>query len=68
MGPGADDRLLVFLDMMVLDTVLEALADIAKMVSLIFFMEFKSKSLCSIVFFPLFCNLNLPPLLLSAAF
>jgi hypothetical protein len=39
MGPGADDRVLVSLDVMVLDAVLEPAADIAKMVSLIFFLE-----------------------------
>ncbi len=40
MGPGADDGVPVLLDVMVLDAVLEPLAGIAKMVSLIFFLEF----------------------------
>jgi hypothetical protein len=69
MGPGTDDGVLVLLNVIVLvDNVLKPLADIPKMVSLVFFLDFLFKSLYSIVFFPLFCNLDLPPLLLSSAF
>jgi hypothetical protein len=39
-GPGADDGVLLSLNVMVLDAVLELSVDIAKMVSLIFFLEF----------------------------
>ncbi len=68
MGPDADDGVPVSLDIMVLDTVLEPLVDITKMVPLMFFLEFLSRSLYSIVLFPLVCDLDLPPPRLSVAF
>jgi hypothetical protein len=67
LGQGADDGVLLLLTKMVLDAVLDTSADIAKMISLIFFLDFLSKSLFSIVFFPLFCNLGLTPLLLGSS-